>query len=109
MDRGKEDLPEAPRFISIITLYEFVRGKVDPVRAKRLAEEIFIVLPIDNAVVETASAIWRDLRRKGSPTERDLIIGATAISSELPLWTNNRKHFAGLKPYGLRFWSPETR
>ena len=92
VDRGREELPDLPCFISVITLYEFVRGKVDPVRAKELVEEMCIVLPLSNDVVKRASIIWRELRRAGLlMDERDLLIGVTSIEAELPLWTDNRK------------------
>ncbi len=105
VDRGREELPDFPCFISVITLYEFIRGKVDPVRSKELLEEICITIPLSNEVIKRASLIWRELRRKGQVMEeRDLLIGVTSIVSGLPLWTRNRKHFSKLERYGLVFW-----
>ncbi len=69
----------------MVSLYEFVRGKVDPNRAKFLVEEICVVVPLDNEVISKAVEIWRDLRRGGAPIDdRDLLIGATVIAKELP-------------------------
>ncbi len=105
VDRRSEDLPDVPCFISVVSLYEFVRGKVDPYRAKFLVEEICGVVPLDNEVISKAVEIWRSLRRSGIPIDdRDLIIGATAIAKELPLWTGNVRHFDRLVRYGLRLW-----
>jgi tRNA(fMet)-specific endonuclease VapC len=105
IDRGKEDLPDLPCYISIVTLYEFIRGKADPIKTKALAEDIFGVIPLDNKVIEEASIIWRKLRSKGELIdERDLLIGATSISRMLPLWTRNKKHFSKLEEHGLTLW-----
>ncbi len=108
MDRGREELPDALCQISIVTLYEFVRGKADPTLAKRLLEEIFEVVPLDNRVVSKATEIWRDLRRSGaSLDDRDLLIGATAIANGVPLLTRNVRHYDRLRKYGLKFWRVE--
>jgi hypothetical protein len=103
IDRGKEDLLDLPCYISIVTLYEFIRGKADPIRAKSLAEDIFRAIPLDNKVIEEASIIWRKLRSKGELIDgRDLLIGATYISM-LPLWTRNKKHFSKLEEHAWFF------
>ncbi len=105
VDREREDLPDAPCFISVVSLYEFVRGKVDPYRAKFLVEEICGVVPLDNEVISKAVEIWRSLRSSGVLIDdRDLLIGATAIAKGLPLWTGNARHFERLVRYGLRLW-----
>ncbi len=86
-------------------MYEFIRGKVDPPRAKALLEDLCTVIPLDNKVLEEASSIWRELRDDGKLIDdRDLLIGATAIVKDLPLWTNNEKHFSRLKERGLTLW-----
>lgn len=112
MDRGREELPDALCQISIITLYEFIRGKADPTLAKGLLEEIFDVVPLDNRVVSTATEIWRELRGLDvSLDDRDLLIGATAIANGVPLLTRNVRHYDRLRRYGLKFWreeEPET-
>jgi predicted nucleic acid-binding protein len=106
IDRGREELPDLPCYISIVTLYEFIRGKSDPIKAKALVKEIFGIIPLDNEVIEKASILWRELRGKGETVdERDLLIGATSISRKLPLWTKNEKHFSKLKGRGLILWT----
>ncbi|MCD6349090.1 MAG: type II toxin-antitoxin system VapC family toxin [Candidatus Korarchaeota archaeon] len=105
IDKGKEDLPDVPCFLSVITLYEFIRGKVDPPRAKALLEDLCSVIPLDNEVFREASSIWSELRESGELIDdRDLLIGATAIAKDLPLWTKNEKHFSRLKKRGLVLW-----
>jgi len=102
-ERGVLELPEARCAISVITLYEFCRGKEDPAEAKRVLEEGFKVIPLTNPVLETAAEIWREFRRSGEPIdERDLLIGATAIAEGLPLMTRNRRHYERLERFGLR-------
>ena len=106
MERGRAGLPSAPCFISVITLYEFCRGKVEPARAKAILEEICMVIGLENDVILKAMEIWRKLR--GSRVdERDLLIASTAISKRLPLYTRNLKHFERLKEFGLRFYKAE--
>ena len=106
IDRGREELPDVPCFISVITLYEFIRGKVDPPRAKVLLEDLCRIVPLDNEVLEEASSIWRKLREAGRLVDdRDLLIGTTAIVKDLPLWTKNEKHFSRLREFGLLFWN----
>ncbi len=105
IDKGRKDLPDIPCYISVVSLYEFTRGKVDPYRAKLLLEEICGVMPLDNEVINKAAEIWRSLKRKGTlMDDRDLLIGVTAIAKDLPLWTRNVGHFKKLEKYGLRLW-----
>ena len=63
------------------------------------------MIPLDNEVLREASSIWRELRESGKLIDdRDLLIGATAIAKDLPLWTKNEKHFSRLKKRGLVLW-----
>ena len=68
-------------------------------------EESFDIIWLDNEILEIASDIWRSLKAKGKLIEdRDLIIGATAITKKLKLLTRNIKHYGKLKTYGLVFY-----
>jgi len=92
-------------FISVISLYEYIRGTKNPKLAKKLLEESFTIIPLTNSILVKASEIWRDLRKKGMIIDdRDLIIGTTAIVFDLKLLTKNIKHFSRLKDYGLEFY-----
>ena len=104
--RGKIELsPANAYFISEITVYEFIRGASDVKEAKKLLEESFAVIWVDNEILEKASLIWRDLRAKGRIIDdRDLIIGTTAIVKGLKLMTANFKHYERLREYGLSFY-----
>ena len=106
--KEKIDLPPGNiYYISTITLYEYIRGTKKPREAKKLLEESFIVTPLNNQVLLKSAEIWRSLRQKDIPIDdRDLIIGVTAITSNLKLYTKNTKHFKRLAEYGLEFFKP---
>ncbi|MEM2889590.1 MAG: type II toxin-antitoxin system VapC family toxin [Candidatus Bathyarchaeia archaeon] len=90
--------------ISFITLIEILRGveaKKRP-KVKRLLEESFTLLNIDNETIETYCTLYGKLRQEGTPIpEADLLIAATAIAHNLPLKTVD-EHFERLKTYGLK-------
>lgn len=102
--KGNKLLPPADIYhISEITAYEFIRGTRDPKEAKRVLEEMFSIIWLDNEILELSASIWRDLRGEGEPLEdRDIIIGATAIARGIELLTLNAKHFRRLQKYGLK-------
>jgi len=103
VERKRAQLPRAALFISEITLYEFIRGRADYIKAKERLEEVFTVVPLSNEVLLKATEIYRELRKRGElMDERDLLIGATAITLNLPLLTGNRSHFEKLRRYGLK-------
>ena len=94
----------APASISPITLIEVLRGIDDEKRlsAKRLLEETFSILNLDNMIIETYCQIYRKLKNKGNLLpDADLLIAATAIAHDLILETNDN-HFSRLKPFGLK-------
>ncbi|RLG42463.1 MAG: type II toxin-antitoxin system VapC family toxin [Thermoproteota archaeon] len=102
VEKGRTSLPRAQLFISWISLYEFLRGRKDFLAVKERMERVFTVLLPTNEVLKKSVEIYRDLRSKGELIdERDLIIGATAISFSIPLLTRNRSHYERLIKYGL--------
>ncbi|HIE23834.1 MAG TPA: type II toxin-antitoxin system VapC family toxin [Candidatus Korarchaeota archaeon] len=102
VERGKASLPKAQLFLSWISLYEFLRGRKDFLIAKEKLEKVFIILLPSNEVLRKSVEIYRDLRSRGELIEeRDLLVGATAISFGLPLLTKNRSHYERLTRYGL--------
>ncbi len=95
--------------ISCITYYESFRGYKAVNALKRL--EVFhelmnftSILYLDQIILEKASDIYSYLKQKGKiPGEFDIIIGATAISNNLTLVTNNQKHYRPMKEhFGLK-------
>jgi len=94
-------------YITIITLYEYVRGEVtigiEVDESKKSLEEAFNVLLLDNDAIKVASVIWSKLKSKGLLIDdRDLLVGAICISNNLPLWTLNKEHFERLTDFGLK-------
>jgi len=107
IEKGEEELPEDECFVSIITVYEFIRGRKDFLKAKKLIEEIAVSLDVDNKVIAKATEIWRTLKKEGQLIDdRDLLIGATAIVYDLHLYTGNKEHFERLQPFGLKLYTP---
>ena len=108
IEKGVEELPLEECYISIITVYEFIRGRVDFPRVKNLLEELVGIIGLDNKVIIKATEIWRKLKKKGWVIDdRDLLIGATAIAYGLYIYTGNVKHFERLKAFGLKFYKRE--
>ncbi len=101
--KGRRELPPSPiYYISEVTIYEFIRGTKDVRQAKKMIEEMFSILWVDNEILELSARIWIDLRKRGEILDdRDIVIGSTSIAKEVSLLTLNRKHFEKLKRYGL--------
>jgi predicted nucleic acid-binding protein len=58
-----------------------------------LLEDIFVVVWNDNSILLRAAEIYRELRRRGvTISDADILIGATAIVKNMPLWTRNVRH-----------------
>ncbi|AEA13613.1 PilT-like protein [Thermoproteus uzoniensis 768-20] len=108
--KGRLELGEGVYYISEITLYELLRGFTDIERAKRLLEDIFLVVWNDNSILLRAAEIYRELRRRGvTISDADILIGATAIAKNMPLWTRNVKHFTPLAEFGLKLYREGPR
>lgn len=102
--KGFYDLPPEQLYISEIVLYEFIRGTKDVDEAKKAIEDSFIVIFHNNEIISLASKIWIELRREGDTLDdRDLLIGATAITYGLKLLSRNIKHYKRLEKFGLEW------
>jgi len=93
-----------PGHITVITLIEILRGikgdKRDKV--KKLLEEIFDILPIDNNVILEYCNLYDKLKEKGQLLpDADLIIAATAKAYDLELATED-KDFLRLEEYNVK-------
>ena len=91
--------------ISVIVLFEWLRGPRS--KAELLLQEE--LLPTAAALPTTAveAAIAAQLYRGASRSrgrEADLVIAATAVSHEAPLWTLNAADFKDLP--GVRLYTP---
>jgi predicted nucleic acid-binding protein len=98
--------------LSVITYGELVYGAENSQqrnqnlsRVHRVAE-IYPVLPVTCAVMETFGDLKADLRRQGRTVDDfDLVIAATALSHAQTLVTNNTLHFEGIPGLKLENWA----
>lgn len=99
-DRGEiyKILEEFDNFyISIITVYEFMRGS-DVEKTKQLNH-----LDLTYDIVMLASKIYKTLhKQKDLIQDNDILIGSTCIINKIPLLTLNKKHFRKLEKFGLK-------
>ncbi|MBV9951247.1 MAG: type II toxin-antitoxin system VapC family toxin [Acidimicrobiia bacterium] len=102
-----DDLPDEP-VITSITLAELSVGPLvatdDHERASRQArlqeaESVFEPLPFDAAAARAFGGVAASLRRsdrKPSARAFDVLIAATAIANQLPLYTCNPRDYVGI-------------
>ena len=83
--------------VSLAELYEGLarsRNLDADAEALRLFLEAVDVVPLDDAACRVFGEERARLREEGNPIgDMDILIGATAISCNLTLLTNNRRHF----------------
>jgi tRNA(fMet)-specific endonuclease VapC len=103
-----------PKAISVITYGELLYGaKKSKNVEKNLAviyriKELFPIIGIDKAVMETFSVVKVNIQRIGSPIDdMDLLIASTAMTMNYTLVTNNEKHFSKIKGLKIENWSKE--
>lgn len=88
------DEPEI--FISAISLYELYMGATSEEKATQIRKltEGIAVLPFTDEVAIQAGVIYKQLRSQNKLIEfRDIFIGATCLTFNLPIATRNKKHF----------------
>jgi tRNA(fMet)-specific endonuclease VapC len=103
-----------PKAISVITYGELLFGarKSNNIE-KNLAivhriRELFPVITIDKAIIETFSEIKVHTQKKGiSVDDMDLLIASTALTMNHVLVTNNEKHFAQITGLKIENWAKE--
>ena len=110
-DRAQIYLEEYQLFtFSIITRYEILRGlKAKNAMKQTEAFEQFCqlsqVLPLADGIVVKAAEIYGALHRQGALIgDADILIAATALVYDLPLVTNNSKHFKRIKNLRVENW-----
>ena len=116
--RNQEVLREAGNYLaehgrfqfSIITRYEILRG-LEARGASRQLERFedrcteSLVLPLADAVVTRAAKVYAELRRAGALiSDADILIGATALVHDLPLVTENGRHFERIAGLTVKGW-----
>lgn len=87
--------PNAPLYISIISVGEFGEGFAPTQQQDcRACLQHYTVLDLDRDIAWVASQIARQLRFSGTTIgENDVWIAATALHHNLALVTNNAQHF----------------
>ena len=69
-------------------------------------KELFQIIGIDKAIIETFSELKVNLQKSGSSIDDfDLLIASTALTMNLILVTNNEKHFNRIKGLKIENWS----
>ena len=87
--------------VSLAELFDGIAGSVTPQEDERVLRtflDFVEIIPLDEeACLIFAEELVR-LRAAGMPIgDMDLLIGATAIRHNVPLLTNNRRHFGRLR------------
>jgi len=98
----KEELREG--CISIITLIEILRGVPAHKRreVKPALEEIYVVIPLDNEVIQEYCNLYEALKRRGIKiSDADLLIAASAKAKNLTLVTAD-KSFERLREFDVK-------
>lgn len=118
MRRDPRVLPRAAAYLaihqrftwSVITRYEVLRGLHARNATTQLAafERLCAandVLPLTDAAVVRAAAIYGDLHRRGALIgDADILIAATALTHDLALATNNGSHFGRIPGLTIENW-----
>ena len=95
------NLPDNSKlFVSTVTLFELYAGATTPAKWEdiRLLTEDLIILPLTIDIAQQAAIIFQKLRNENQIIEfRDIFIGASALTNNLPILTLNKKHFSRIK------------
>jgi len=87
-------------YISIITSFEFLLGRVNEDHKKIVKE--FNTLNLNYNIISLAADIYKRLKDKGEMIgTNDILIASTCIENKIPLLTINLKHFKKLEEFGL--------
>lgn len=101
-----------PMALSVISYGELVFGAMKSnqrqrnlARVRRLSE-IYPVIEVSSAVMETYGDLKASLQRVGAPLDDlDLIIAATSLSLSYVLVTNNERHFGRIPDLRIENWA----
>jgi tRNA(fMet)-specific endonuclease VapC len=105
------DKQDIPKFISVVTYGELMYGarksrhpEKNAATAKRIAE-LFPIIDITKEIIEVFGDIKARLELSGNRIEdMDLLIAATSIYRNMPLVTNNKRHFGRINDLVLERW-----
>ncbi|OYT28871.1 MAG: VapC toxin family PIN domain ribonuclease [Thermofilum sp. ex4484_82] len=111
LEKGKEELLRKlvnyELYTSYVSFYEYLWGYCylgrDISKEKEIVEKIIDVIYPSQEILLKAMEIDVNLARKGEKiSQADIIIAATALVTDMPLFTRNIKHFKRLEEYGLK-------
>lgn len=101
-----------PKSVSVITYGELLFGaKKSRHHEKNMAvvyriKELFPIIDIDKAIIETFCELKAHLQQEGSSIDDfDLLIASTSLTMNYTLVTNNEKHFNRIKGLKTENWS----
>ncbi|WP_324735237.1 type II toxin-antitoxin system VapC family toxin [Thermococcus sp. SY098] len=94
---------------TVINVFELYYGaykskfrNINVISTQKLLENM-VVYPLEKESSILAGEILASLEKEGKPVDiRDLLIGSIAITHELPILTNNTRHFKRLEKFGLK-------
>jgi tRNA(fMet)-specific endonuclease VapC len=95
---------------SVITRYEVLRGLLVKKAARQLAafDQLCAgsrVLPLTDAIVAQAAAVYADLCQRGElVSDADILIAGTALTHGLVVVTNNVTHFRRVRNLHVENW-----
>ena len=103
---------KTPKSLSVITFGELIYGAHKSAHSEknlanvRRLSEIFPLLPVSPAIMETFGLLKAHLNKIGMVVaDMDLLIGSTAITHNLILVTNNVRHFEKIPDLSIQNWA----
>lgn len=107
-----EETRNVAKVISVITCGELVYGARKSkhiqknLATTRRVSELFPMIPITGAILDIFGEIKAELSRKGlTVDDMDLLIGATALTHNLTLVTNNVRYFEKIQGLQIENWT----
>ena len=101
-----------PKALSVVTYGELVYGAIKSARSvENLAKvrrtvDLFPVIEVSRAVMDTFGSLKVDLEKKGKTVDDfDLVIASTALLLNYKLVTNNEKHFRHIPGLAVENWT----
>ena len=110
--RNFEEKAAQPKALSAITYGELFFGamksaapQVNLAKVRRVAE-VFPVIDVSRAIMETFGSLKADLERRGSTVDDfDLVIASSALVFNCTVVTNNERHFRHIPGLRVENWT----
>jgi tRNA(fMet)-specific endonuclease VapC len=104
-----------PKALSVITYGELLFGAMKSARRQenaarvRRVSELFPVIPVGQAVMESFASLKREMEAKGKRVDDfDLVIASTALMLGYRLVANNERHFQAIPGLAIENWTKPT-